>query len=351
MMTASTRVTLQNELLQWYHTVKRDLPFRRTKNPYMIWLSEVMLQQTTIKSMLPYFERFLNRFPDIKSVAESDINDLLKLWQGLGYYSRARNFHKACQSLADNNYQLPTQASQWLELPGVGSYTAHAIASICYNEPVAVLDGNVKRVLARFFSFKDCIDTNKATQELQKLANEFMNPHHCGEHNQAIMELGSLICTPKNPNCPNCPLQNFCKSKNENPKTLPITKKMLYIDVSWGVLILRYKNTILLQSPHDKSLIRDMYEFPLAYQKNAGEWDWSNQTLNNLPHKPSKTGSLRHAITNKRILIHVYIYNLDDKIYKNLTKTLTNGLIWIYEDDLGQFTINTISKKIIKRFL
>jgi A/G-specific adenine glycosylase len=197
----------QKDLLSWYMLHKRDLPWRNTQDPYLIWLSEIILQQTRVAQGLPYFQNFFDKYPQIELLANAPQDEVLKLWQGLGYYSRARNMHKTAQKIV-NDFEgiFPGNYKNLLKLNGIGPYTAAAIASFAYNERVAVLDGNVFRVLARFFNLAEPIQTNEAKKIFTQLANDFLNKNEPALHNQAMMELGALVCTPKNPNCSACPL-------------------------------------------------------------------------------------------------------------------------------------------------
>lgn len=203
-------------LRKWYQQNHRDLPWRQTSDPYRIWLSEIILQQTRVAQGLDYYLRFVERYPTVCDLAKAPMDDVLKLWQGLGYYSRARNLHKAaqlvCESSADREeaIQFPSTYADLLRLPGVGPYTAAAIASFASGEAVAVVDGNVYRVLSRLFDISTPIDSSEGQRLFQSLASELLDPKHAGEHNQAIMEFGALQCTPTSPDCAQCPLSDRC---------------------------------------------------------------------------------------------------------------------------------------------
>jgi len=211
-------------LLDWYDQNKRDLPWRNTTEPYIIWLSEVILQQTRVAQGLPYFEKFLENFPNVEDLAHAPSEEVMRLWQGLGYYSRARNLHQCAKDIVDShNGKFPDRYNSLIKLKGVGSYTAAAIASFAFNEPVAVVDGNVFRVLARYFGISTDIASSSGKKEFEKIANECIPKDNPATFNQAIMEFGSLQCTPKNPNCDECPLSNSCFAfKNELTAQLPV---------------------------------------------------------------------------------------------------------------------------------
>lgn len=211
-------------LLDWYERNKRDLPWRNTTEPYIIWLSEVILQQTRVAQGLPYFEKFLENFPKIEDLAQAPSEEVMRLWQGLGYYSRARNLHQCAKELVTiHGGKFPNNYNSLLKLKGVGSYTAAAIASFAFNEPVAVVDGNVFRVLARYFGISTDIASNLGKKEFEKIANECISKDNPATFNQAIMEFGALQCTPKNPNCGECPFNNSCFAfKNDLITQLPV---------------------------------------------------------------------------------------------------------------------------------
>jgi A/G-specific adenine glycosylase len=206
--------TFCKQLLGWFRQFKRDLPWRRTREPYRIWLSEIMLQQTRVAAVIPYYERFVNRFPDVRALAGAPEEEVLRLWSGLGYYSRARNLQKAAKQIAaKHGGQFPSKVDDALALPGIGNYTASAILSIAFGEKLAVLDGNVARVLARLGAIRGDVRESRRWQALQKIADECLDPRSPGDWNQAMMELGATVCTPKSPQCLICPVAQFCEGR------------------------------------------------------------------------------------------------------------------------------------------
>src|SRR5258708_9410248 len=216
-----------NALLAWYDGAAADLPWRRTHDPYHVWLSEIMLQQTQVRTVISYFERFINAFPTVTALAAAPLDQVLKRWEGLGYYSRARNLHRAAQRIvADHGGEFPSTAATLQTLPGIGRYTAGAIASIAFNEKVAVLDGNVMRVLTRLYDIADDIYVSATQRRLWTLA-ELMGPAgRPGDYNQAIMELGRTVCRPQNPACMMCPVSTHCLAcqhgtQNQRPVKAP----------------------------------------------------------------------------------------------------------------------------------
>lgn len=220
---ASARERVVRPLLAWYDQVRRDLPFRRTRDPYAIWVSEVMLQQTQVSTVLPYFERWMQRFPDVAALAGSSEDEVLHAWQGLGYYSRARSLRRAAQAMVERfSGELPKSVDELLSLPGVGPYSAGAIASIAFASRVPVVDGNVIRVLCRLFALDSDPGRAPLKQELWRIAGELVPEARPGDYNQALMELGALVCTPKKPDCQRCPLARSCKAHaNGSAESLP----------------------------------------------------------------------------------------------------------------------------------
>src|SRR6201988_312658 len=214
MLPASSFPRFRKNLLAWFAKFRRDLPWRRSKDPYRIWLSEIMLQQTRVTAVIPYYEKLLARFPDIQSLAEAPEEEVLRLWSGLGYYSRARNLQKAAQQIvARHDSKFPDRLEEVLALPGIGNYTAAAILSIAYGKKLAVLDGNVARVLARLGAIRGDLRSGKRWQQLQKTADSLLARRAPGDWNQAMMELGATLCTPRSPQCLLCPVSDFCQAR------------------------------------------------------------------------------------------------------------------------------------------
>jgi A/G-specific adenine glycosylase len=210
----SETTAIRRALLGWFRRRARELPWRRTRDPYRVWLSEIMLQQTRVATVVPYYRGFVRAFPTVRALAAAPLERVLKQWEGLGYYARARALHAAAQRIIRaRGGRLPASAQEWAELPGVGRYTAAAIASITRGEPVAALDGNAKRVLARLAALESCIDEPRAAEPLWNLAQELLDRSSPGDFNQALMELGATVCRPKGPDCTVCPLAAWCRAR------------------------------------------------------------------------------------------------------------------------------------------
>ena len=260
------------QLIKWYLQNKRDLPWRETQNPYLIWLSEIMLQQTRVAQGLPYYETFTIAFPTVFDLANASEEQILKLWQGLGYYSRARNLHHTAKFVANElNGQFPENYNALKELKGVGDYTAAAIASFSFGETVPVVDGNVYRVLSRVFQVETDISNATAQKEFQNLAFELMPKNNPALFNQAIMEFGALQCVPKSPNCKICVFNSICLAlKNGKVAQLPLkTKKTKVTNRFFNYLIFEDEiGNTLIQKRSEKGIWHNLYEFPLIETDN-----------------------------------------------------------------------------------
>lgn len=255
------------EILKWYHINKRDLPWRATTDPYKIWLSEIMLQQTRVAQGTPYYHAFVENFPTVRDLADAPEEKVMKLWQGLGYYSRARNLHATAQKVAyELNGQFPDTYKGLLGLKGVGDYTASAIASISFGRPEPVVDGNVYRVLSRFFGIDTPINSTQGITYFKELAREVMHSSEIRDYNQGIMEFGAVQCTPQNPNCMFCPLSEGCQAlKTNKVKELPVKlkkTKIKHLHFNYVVPISPKGETHLRQRT-SKGIWRNLWEFPL----------------------------------------------------------------------------------------
>lgn len=254
-------------LTNWYSANKRELPWRNTKNPYYIWLSEIIMQQTQIKQGLPYYEDFASNYPTVFDLSNAEEQAILKLWQGLGYYSRARNLHASAKYIATElKGVFPTTYSEIIKLKGVGDYTASAIASICFDEPTAVVDGNVYRVLSRYFGIDTPINSTQGIKEFKKLATSLIDTENPGDYNQALMEFGAIQCKPKNPNCIVCPLKDSCVTLQKGTvDSLPVKLKKTKVTkkhFNFLVLMSSDKRT-LFEQRQTKGIWQNLYQFPL----------------------------------------------------------------------------------------
>lgn len=257
---------LSNQIINWYLENKRDLPWRKTKDPYFIWVSEIMLQQTRVATAIDYFNRFVTKFPKVSDLALANEQEILTLWQGLGYYSRARNMHHTAKIISTvYNGKFPKTYKEILQLKGIGTYTAAAIASFAYNQPFAVLDGNVFRVLARIYGADTPIDSVKGKKEFQLLANQTMGDAKPELYNQAIIEFGALQCTPRIPKCDLCPVRLHCfAANNETVDQLPIKSKQISLKNRYFYyLFISCNSRIVVEKREKNDIWKNMFQLPL----------------------------------------------------------------------------------------
>jgi len=352
MIPAKKKKNLQVSLLEWYDRAKREMPWRKTKDPYLIWISEIMLQQTQVKTVIPYFERWVSEFPTIRSLAESDESRVLKLWEGLGYYSRARNLRKAAQLVVDEfACKVPNTLKEIMTLPGVGRYTAGAVLSIAYEKKVPVLDGNVKRILARLFRLKENGASAASQEILWKTAEKILPEKRTGDFNQALMELGATVCLPSKPGCLFCPLQTFCHSKLHGdqhlyppPKPKALSKK---IEVSAGVIWRGGK--VYIQQRLKDGLMADLWEFPGGKIEpgESPEECLAREIREELGVEikiDNKLMTIKHSYTQFRVTLNVY----ECRLLKGKIKAVScQQWKWVDPTLLSQFPFPAANKRIV----
>ena len=319
---------LRKPLLQWYESAARKLPWRETRDPYRIWVSEIMLQQTRVAAVIPYYERFTARFPDAAALAAAPEEQLLAMWSGLGYYSRARNLQKAARTFQT----FPTEYDSILALPGVGPYTAAAVASIAFDLPHAVLDGNVMRVIARLTCDAGNIQSAKTRERMRQTASALLDPKRPGMFNQAMMELGAAVCLPREPRCGECPLARFCKARSEGrQKELPVKPRRVEMNkIDRTVLLIERRGKILMWKRTDAS------------QKLAGFWELPEPEQLPQARIGEATGTFRHSITNHNYLFHVFHATVSG---------IPEGFVWMSGDELSKLPASTSTKKALRRAL
>ncbi len=303
-------------LTLWYQQNKRDLPWRLNNDPYSVWVSEIILQQTRIDQGTNYFTKFINRFPDIYSLAVASENEILKMWQGLGYYSRARNMHHTAGQIVNKyNSRFPESYNELKKLKGIGEYTAAAIASISFGAKIAVVDGNVSRVLSRIFGIATPIDTSKGKKELAALANSLLNRQNPGQFNEALMDFGALQCTPRNPCCSECPFVDKCVAfVNNKVGFIPFkSKQIIQKNRFFNYLFINYKEYFFLEQRKAKDIWHNLYHFPLIETDEPVD----KNILISLPEfknliKGSKvtvenyTPEITHLLTHQRLHIRFF---------------------------------------------
>lgn len=263
-------MTFSQTIIRWYHKHKRDLPWRKTKDPYRIWLSEIILQQTRVNQGLPYYEKFVKKFPIVHHLAKAKEDEVMKLWQGLGYYSRARNLHSTAKFISEKlDGKFPQEYDAILKLKGIGTYTAGAIASFAFNKPHPIVDGNVFRLLSRYFGIKTPIDSTNGKKEFYELAESLLGKKNPALFNQAIMEFGALQCVPQNPNCKICPLKKNCSAFiKKKVSLLPVKSKKEKQRVRYfNYFIFRKNRSVLLKKRTGNDIWKNLYDFPLIETK------------------------------------------------------------------------------------
>ncbi|MEN8249389.1 MAG: A/G-specific adenine glycosylase [Bacteroidota bacterium] len=307
-------------IVRWYNRHKRPLPWRNTTDPYFIWLSEIILQQTRVVQGLPYYKSFTDNFPGISDLAKAKEETVLRLWQGLGYYTRARNLHKCAKVIVeDYNGKFPSTMKELLKLPGVGKYTAAAIASLAYDEVVPVIDGNVYRLLSRYFADETDISSSKAYNHFYHLATQLIDENDPGTFNQAMMEFGAVHCVPQNPDCDTCVLQEKCMAHAHNLQNkLPVKTKRVKTKKRYlFYLIVKEGNKILMRERKEKDIWRGLYEFVLVESTSADEFDQlEHPILENLKDVKINLDiidkNVRHVLTHQHLNVKFAIINVKE---------------------------------------
>jgi len=344
-------------LLTWYRRHRRDLPWRRTKDPYAIWVSEIMLQQTTVEAVIPYYERFLKRFPTVKALAAGSEEDVLKLWSGLGYYSRARNLHKAAGMIcrgelyvrpnhvrANTRFAptLPDTVEGLMKLPGIGRYTAGAIASIAFGKKAPIVDGNVIRVLSRLYAITEDPKASAGQKVFWKKAEEVLPEKSVGDFNQALMELGAMVCAPENPACRICPVSSSCEARRggrleDFPKG---KKKIEYRDVRMTAAVVLKDGKVLLVKRPGKGLLKGMWEIPMGEGGHMPPLskDWSLKVV-----RPLK--AVKHSVLNRRLTITPFVCEMHG------TGEFPQPHIWINPNNINDLPTSSMNRKILDAYL
>ncbi len=345
----------RERLLQWFTGAQRDLPWRKTRDPYSIWISEVMLQQTQVKTVLKYYSRFLQAFPDVATLAHASQQQVLKIWEGLGYYARARNLHKAAKYMVEHlGARIPATYDELRRIPGIGEYTAAAVASIAFGEPRAAVDGNVRRVLCRIFRFEEDVHSQKARDALQAYADRLLSPDRPGDFNQAMMELGATLCTPRKPKCLLCPVSRFCRARLEldDPAMLPLkrqTRAVPHYRVAVGIIW--DEGYIFIDRRDENGMLGGLWEFPGGKIENG-------ETAQEAVRREIKEEldldievgdfymEVRHAYSHFKITMYVY-----HCLYKGGEPRLTaaRDWRWVKPEELRFYPFAAATQKVIRR--
>lgn len=341
-------------LIHWYRNNKRDLPWRNTHDPYLIWLSEIILQQTRVEQGMPYYLRFSEQFPDVQSFAAASEDDILRLWQGLGYYSRGRNMLKTARIVVANfNGKFPTAHRDLIKLTGIGDYTAAAISSFAVNEAKAVVDGNVYRLLARYFGIDTPINSTKGKKQFQEVADELINTNNAGEHNQAMIEFGALQCKPKSPNCPDCPFIFSCFAyQNRKVNELPVKLKKLKIRERFFYFFLMEKHhQILIKRRGSQDIWAGLHDLPSLEFTERTDFEAITSHQDFQSFFPDNV--IIHAVSDeiKHVLTHQRIYarfvHIDNFKEESMVK---NDWFLVNINDLHQYGKPKLIFEFLKNF-
>lgn len=332
-------------LLAWYRQHGRVLPWRGLSDPYAIWVAEIMLQQTRVENVISYFEKWMRLFPSIKHLAAASEQEVLNAWEGLGYYSRARNLHRAARIVEEQHSgALPRELSALRALPGIGRYTAGAIASTVFNKDEPILDGNLKRVFARLFHVLEPVDSTEGEKILWELSAKYLPKGQAGDYNQALMDLGATVCTPKNPRCTLCPVENICQSRADGvqdqlPKRLPKKDVPRYVHAA-GVI--SNGDSVLLAKRPPKGLLGGMWEFPNG--RVAGDpFEELEPVLETEYRLRVQTGEalgvINHAYTHFRVVVHAFHCKLISSPEQDNTK-------WVKLSNLEDYPMGKVDRTI-----
>jgi A/G-specific adenine glycosylase len=334
-------------LLRWHSTVERPMPWKNEQNPYKVWLSEVILQQTRVEQGWNYYKSFLKKFPTIKHLANAPEQDVLQQWEGLGYYSRARNLHHTAKFIAEtHNGKLPSTYNEIIALKGIGPYTAAAIASFAFGLPHAVVDGNVFRILSRYFGIKTPTDSSQGKKIFFDLANKLIPKNKPAKFNQAMMDFGALVCRP-NPLCDSCPFSKDCFAKqNDLIRSLPVRSKKAKVRKRYfHYYIFIYKNKILIQQRNENDIWNGLHQFPMEEMKSES-WKKNDSKFKNiLSDKKIKPIILTQLLTHQ--LIHGSFYFISvKKIF-----TAKEEFHWVEKSELEKFPMPKIMREYVKKYL
>ncbi len=318
---------LSNSLLTWYKQNGRDLPWRTKggahSNAYAVWISEIMLQQTTVATVLTYFDKWMKRFPTVRDLAKADLQDVLLTWQGMGYYTRARKIHECAKVLMEkHDGKIPNNRDELLKLPGIGPYSSSSICCFAFNIPETVVDGNVMRVIARLYGITDEI----TAKDIYPLAEKLTDQTHGADYASAIMDLGAIICTPTNPKCAQCPWQKFCMAyKKKIQESIPKIKKLKKKNITGLVYLYQNaKGEYLIRQRTEKGLLHGLWEFP-----------WHEDSL-----LPGKHPTITHVFTHFKLTLQV--------IYEKPSFHVPNA-VWIKQANFGQYPFSTLMNKVIRK--
>lgn len=348
-------ILFQSKLHRWYKQYHRLLPWREVKEPYLIWISEIILQQTRVEQALSYYQEFIRQFPSVVHLANASEDTVLKCWQGLGYYSRARNLHASAKVIANEyNGIFPKSYENVRRLKGVGDYTAAAVCSFAYDLPYAVLDGNVYRFLSRYFALEEPIDSSSGKKIFAELANRLLDKKYSALHNQAMMEMGAIQCVAKSPDCDSCPLKESCLAlKYDMVESFPIkTKKTKVRNRYFYYFFVKYQNGFFLRKRECNDIWKNLYEFPLLECSKSMSTEEVLSQNDILRYLGSDFVLLRISNARKHILSHQHIYsNCFYVEIKNLNECLLKYFTYVSFDEIAKFPISRLIEIFIDEYL
>jgi A/G-specific adenine glycosylase len=348
------KIKLQAKLRTWFRKNKRPLPWREGKDWYHIWISEIMLQQTQVDTVIPYFHRFIKKFKTIQDLAKSSQQEVLKIWEGLGYYSRARNLHQAAKIIVlDYNSKLPKDREELLKIPGFGPYTTNAVLSIAYNQPYGVMDGNVKRVLSRLYAIREDIRKPKTLHTIQQLMDDLLPIKFPGEFNESIMELGAMICKPSSPLCPSCPISSDCQAYHKNlvgilphksPKPAVPTRQSL------ACIIWRQNRFLLVKRPQHE-MLAGLWEFPVlsmndGKQKTDKDLDSIRDQLNIETSFIKSWPAIKHAYTHFNFKLHSKLFESTSNDFRS---DFYDDYKWLELIEIKKFPLHKAMWKVLTK--
>ena len=353
-ITDAHRRRFRTALLDWYHDVKREMPWRNTDDPYRIWVSEIMLQQTRVDQAEPYYQRFTNAFPTVHDLADAERDAVLQQWEGLGYYSRARYLHEAAQTVVnEHGGTVPSTYDGLKSLKGIGPYTAAAVASIAFGKAHGVLDGNVIRVLTRVFAIEEDSTRSATRRRLQALADALVDPDDPGNANQALMELGATVCTPRNPACGECVLEPVCDAADAgHPERYPVTPESTPIphhDIAVG-LVFDEAGRLLIQRRPDDAMLGGLWEFPGGKCEDGESPDAAcrrelQEELGITVETDALFYTLKHAYSHFKITLHAYPCRIVDG---TPTPEIDQPMQWVTVDELADYAFPRANRKLIE---
>ena len=335
---------MQKQLIQWYQQNKRGFPWRKDQDPYHIWISEIMLQQTTTETVIPYYIHFLEVFPTIEKLANASLEEVYKMWEGLGYYRRAKHLHESAQIIVDKyDGQFPREYDEILALKGLGSYTAGAISSIAYGKPVPAVDGNVLRIMSRYYLIKENIVELKIQKQIFKIVQELIQGHDASAFNQGLMDLGATICRPVHPQCSICPIQKKCQAYRYNQQeVLPISiKKIKKQEIGFITGIITYQNKFLLIQNPPGGLLENLYGF-IQYDVES-PYSFITSFQENYQQElkiHSYIKDIKHVFTHRTWFMHVYHFTLNHEI---------KGMYTL--EEIQSLPLSTAHLKVLKAYL